>query len=416
MKVVIAGAGIGGLTTALALHQVGIEAEIFEQAQEIHELGVGINMLPHAVKELAALDLLPALDRAGIRARRLVLMTRRGQTVWDEPRGTHAGYDVPQISMHRGKLQGLLYRAVVERLGADRIHTGYRLVGYQERGQAVIARFERRNGDAMVAVAGDALVGADGIHSALRATLYPDEGPPSWNGYMLWRGATHWPVYADGRTQIIAGGNDAKLVYYPIHNDPARPDHPLTNWAIMARIGDGSAPPPRREDWSRPGRPDEVLPFARATFRLAWVDLPSLIHSTGTFFEFPCCDRDPVPRWSFGRVTLLGDAAHPMYPTGSNGASQAILDARSLARHLTSGKPVTEALAAYDAERRPATAAIVLANRRGGPEAVIDLVEARAPAGFDDLDAVATYAEREAIVRGYATLAGYGRDQVNYAE
>ena len=182
----------------------------------------------------------------------------------------------------------------------------------------------------------------------------------------------------------------------------------------MAHIGDGSQPPPRREDWSRPGRLDEALPFVRDTFRLDFVDPAALIEATDPFFEYPCCDRDPLPRWSFGRVTLLGDAAHPMYPNGANGASQAILDARSLTDHLgVRGCRSTEALAAYDAERRPATAEIVLANRRGGPEGVIDLVEARAPDGFDDLDAVASYAEREAIVRGYASLAGYAQDQVN---
>jgi 2-polyprenyl-6-methoxyphenol hydroxylase-like FAD-dependent oxidoreductase len=412
MRTVIAGAGIGGLTTALALHQAGIEAEVFEQASEVRELGVGINVLPHAVKELAALGLLPALDRAGIRARRLIYMTRRGQTVWDEPRGTDAGYEVPQISIHRGTLQGMLYQAACEHLGADRIHTGHRLVDFEERGQRVVARFERRAG-APVEVAADALIGADGIHSALRACLYPDEGPPAWNGHMLWRGATDWPVYADGRTAVIAGGNDAKFVYYPIHCDPSRPDRRLTNWAVMAHVGDGSQPPPNREDWSRPGRRDEALPFVRETFRLGFVDPVALVEATGTFYEFPCCDRDPVSRWSFGRVTLLGDAAHPMYPTGSNGASQAILDARSLARHLAAGTPVAEALAAYDAERRPATAAIVLANRLGGPEGVIDLVEARAPSGFEDLDTVAPYAEREAVVRGYASLAGYAQNQVN---
>src|SRR5688572_17804662 len=113
MKVIIAGAGIGGLAAALSLHQRGIEVEICEQASEVRELGVGINMLPHAVKELAALGLLPALDRAGIRARRLLLMTRRGQTVWDELRGLDAGYDVPHISIHRGKLQGVLYQAAL---------------------------------------------------------------------------------------------------------------------------------------------------------------------------------------------------------------------------------------------------------------------------------------------------------------
>jgi len=413
MKIVIAGAGIGGLTAALALHQVGIEAELFEQAAEVRELGVGINMLPHAVKELAALGLLPALDRAGVRTRRLIYLTRRGQIVWEEPRGTDAGYEVPQISIHRGKLQGVLYRAVVERLGPERLHTGHRLLGYEERGREVIARFERRPDGRSVEVAADVLIGADGIHSALRATLYPNEGSPTWNGHMLWRGATDWPVYADGRTMVIAGGNRAKLVYYPIHADSAQPDRRLTNWGIMAQFGDGSLPPPRREDWNRPGRLDEALPFVRETFDLGFVDPIALVTATGTFCEFPCCDRDPLPRWSFGRVTLLGDAAHPMYPTGSNGAGQAILDARSLANHLASGVAAEDALAAYDAERRPATAAIVLANRRGGPEGVIDLIEARAPDGFADLDAVASHAEREAIVRGYASLAGYARHQVN---
>ncbi|HEX2517632.1 MAG TPA: FAD-dependent monooxygenase, partial [Chloroflexota bacterium] len=299
----------------------------------------------------------------------------------------------------------------------------------EERAGQVRARLERRGGGEDVEATGDALIGADGIHSTLRALLYPDEGPPLWNGLMLWRGATDWPTYADGRTMVIAGGNAAKLVFYPIaaavrHAGPtprpggpaARPGRRLTNWAIMARLGDGSQAPPHREDWSRPGRLAEVLPFARERFRLPFVDLIALIRATGPFYEYPCCDRDPLPRWSFGRVTLLGDAAHPMYPNGSNGASQAILDALALARHLAAvaaGAPVADALLAYDAERRPATAAIVLANRRGGPEGVIDLVEARAPGGFDDLDAVACYAEREAVVRGYATLAGYAQEQVN---
>jgi 2-polyprenyl-6-methoxyphenol hydroxylase-like FAD-dependent oxidoreductase len=448
MRVLIAGCGIGGLSAALMLHRAGIGVQLFEQAQEVRELGVGINLLPRAVKELAALGLLPALDRAGIRTRRLVYMTRLGQPVWEEPRGTDAGYEVPQISIHRGRLQGVLYQAALERLGAGAIHTGCRLVGYEEGSGQVRARFERRAGGGGVAATGDVLIGADGIHSTLRACLYPDEGAPLWNGHLLWRGATDWPTYADGRTMVIAGGNAAKLAFYPIAADPAqraglspptppparpagatpdpaadpaRPGRRLTNWAIMARLGDGSQASPRREDWSRPGRLAEVLPFARERFRLPFVDLIALIRATDPFYEYPCCDRDPLPRWSFGRVTLLGDAAHPMYPTGSNGASQAILDALALARHLSAvpaGAPgasgaVAGALAAYDAERRPATAAIVLANRRGGPEGVIDLVEARAPGGFDDLDAVASHAEREALVRGYATLAGYAQEQVN---
>src|SRR5687768_1431537 len=181
MKIVIAGAGIGGLTAALALHRAGVDAELFEQAHELRELGVGINLLPHAVKELAALGLLPALDRAGIRTRRLVYMTRLGRPVWEEPRGIDAGYALPQISIHRGKLHGVLHRAVLQRLGTGRLHTGHRLVGFEERGERVLARFERRRDGGLVEVAGDALVGADGIHSALRASFYPDEGPPAWN-------------------------------------------------------------------------------------------------------------------------------------------------------------------------------------------------------------------------------------------
>jgi 2-polyprenyl-6-methoxyphenol hydroxylase-like FAD-dependent oxidoreductase len=207
---------------------------------------------------------------------------------------------------------------------------------------------------------------------------------------------------------VIAGGMAAKFVFYPIRFHPDRPLHRLTNWAVLARLGDGSVPP-QREDWSRPGVIDDIATLVRERFRLDFVDPLALIEASGTFYEYPMCDRDPLPRWSHGRVTLLGDAAHPMYPVGSNGASQAILDGVSLARHLVSGTHVVDALAQYDAERRTLTSEIVLSNRVGGPEWVIDLLEARAPEGFDDVERVATYAEREAIVRGYANMAGFAK-------
>ncbi len=407
MKILIVGGGVGGLTTALCLHQAGIEAEIFEQSHELRELGVGFNVLPHAISVLTGLGLLPELDRAGIRTRELIYCNRFGQTVWQELRGSDAGYDVPQFSIHRGKLHRVLLRAVLDRLGPGRIHTGCRLVGFDNRQDRVVASFNGRPD-----VEGDALVGADGIHSAVRSCLYPDEGPPIWNGTMLWRGATEWPAYGDGRTMVIAGGNAAKFVFYPIHVDPARPDMRLTNWAIMARLSDEQIPP-RREDWNRIGQRDEALPFVRDRFRLDFLDPVALIEATETFYEYPNCDRDPLPRWSFGRVTLLGDAAHPMYPVGSNGASQAILDAQCLARHLTAASSVADAFTAYDDERRPATAKIVESNRKGGPEGVIDMIEARAPDGFDDIDRIASHAEREAVVRGYASMAGFAREQVN---
>jgi 2-polyprenyl-6-methoxyphenol hydroxylase-like FAD-dependent oxidoreductase len=413
MHVLIVGGGIGGLAAALSLHAAGIASTVFEQVREPRELGVGINTLPHAIKELAALGLLPALDRAGIRTRELIYANRFGQVVWREPRGTDAGLDTPQFSIHRGKLHTILLDAVRQRLGDNAIQTGCRLARFSERADRIEAHFEPRDGGPPIVADGEALVGADGIHSTTRAMFYPTEGAPVWNGTMLWRGAADWPVHADGRTMVIAGGMTAKFVFYPIHFDPAFPSRRLTNWAVMARTADTSGTPPRREDWNRPGEWSEVEPFVRDRFRLDFVDPLALIQASGTFYEYPLCDRDPLPRWSFGRATLLGDAAHPMYPVGSNGASQAVLDAVALARHLTSGAPVPEALAAYDAERRPMTADVVLNNRQGGPERVIDVLEERAPKGFTDLDAVASHAEREAIVRGYASIAGFARDQVN---
>ena len=412
MHVLIVGGGIGGLAAALSLHDAGIGCTVFEQVRELRELGVGINTLPHAIKELAALGLLPALDRAGIRTRELIYANRFGQVVWRELRGTDAGFDTPQFSIHRGKMHTVLLDAVRERLGEHAVRAGRRLVSFADQGDRMVARFEQREGGEAFDVEGDVLVGADGIHSGVRAAFYPGEGAPVWNGMMLWRGAADWPVHADGRTMVIAGGMGQKFVFYPIHADPAQPQHRLTNWAVMARIGDGSGLPPRREDWNRAGQWHEVEPFVRDRFRLDFVDPLALIGASGTFYEYPMCDRDPLPRWSFGRATLLGDAAHPMYPVGSNGASQAVLDARSLARHLVAGDAVS-ALAAYDAERRQMTAEIVLNNRKGGPERVIDVLEERAPQGFGDVDAVASHAEREAIVRGYASMAGFAREQVN---
>ena len=415
MHVLIVGGGIGGLAAALALHAAGIPSTVFEQVRTPRELGVGINTLPHAIKELAALGLLPALDRAGIRTRELIYANRFGQVVWREPRGTDAGLDTPQFSIHCGKLHTLLLDAVRDRLGADAIRTGCRLLSFTEHAGRVEARFEQRDSGETLTAEGDVLVGADGIHSTTRAAFYPAEGAPVWNGTMLWRGAADWPVYGDGRTMVIAGGMAAKFVFYPIHFDPAFPARRLTNWAVMARVGDAAGPPPRREDWNRPGEWAEVEPFVRDRFRLDFVDPLALIQASGTFYEYPLCDREPLPRWSFGRATLLGDAAHPMYPVGSNGASQAVLDAAALTRHLTGGAQVPEALAAYDAERRPMTAEIVLNNRKGGPERVIDVLEERAPDGFTDVDAIASHAEREAIVRGYAAMAGFAREQVNRA-
>jgi 2-polyprenyl-6-methoxyphenol hydroxylase-like FAD-dependent oxidoreductase/quercetin dioxygenase-like cupin family protein len=405
MPILIVGGGIGGLASALALQRRGLECRVFEQSPQIRELGVGINTLPHAIGELAELGLLERLDAVGVRTYELFYCNRFGQQIWHELRGTDAGHAVPQFSIHRGALQGVLRDAVIERLGPEAIHTGCRLVGFDQDADGVTARFVDQTGAPAGTVRAAVLIGADGIHSTVRASVTPDEGPPRWNGTMLWRGATDWPVFLTGRSMIIAGGMEAKLVIYPI-GIGSTADRRLTNWAVMAKTGAEGAPPPRREDWSRPGRLEELLPHVQR-FAVGEVDVTSLIRSTPEFWEYPVCDRDPLPAWSHGLVTLLGDAAHAMYPVGSNGASQAILDARALADALAGTGDVSEALRRYEAIRLGPTSEIVHSNRSGGPEGVIDAVEALAPDGFDDVEAVLSHAEREAIVRGYASKAGF---------
>jgi 2-polyprenyl-6-methoxyphenol hydroxylase-like FAD-dependent oxidoreductase len=413
MKVLIIGGGIGGLTTALSLHAVGIDCEVYEKSSSIRELGVGINMLPHAVKELAALGLFDELDRLAIRTYELIYANRFGQQLWRELRGVHAGYDFPQFSVHRGKLQGLLYAAARERIGDGRIHTDRQLSEFEQTDDGVAATFVGRDGETKGVAHGDALIAADGIHSTVRRAFYPDEGPPSWNGVMMWRGAVEYPPFLTGRSMIIAGGLNRKLVAYPISNQTSTPGTNLLNWVVVTKVADASEPPPRRVDWSRPGRLDEVLSHIQRVFRISTIDPANIARATPTIYEYPMCDRDPVPRWSFGRVTLLGDAAHPMYPVGSNGASQAILDARCVARLLAETRDVASGFRAYEDARLPATARIVRDNRAGGPERVIDVVEERAPDGFASLDGVASHAELESIVKGYARVAGFDQAQVN---
>jgi 2-polyprenyl-6-methoxyphenol hydroxylase-like FAD-dependent oxidoreductase len=399
MHVLIAGGGVGGLALALMLHQRGIGCTVLEAAPEVKPLGVGINTLPHAIRELAALDLLPALDGVGIRTRELRYLNRFGQEIWKEPRGIWAGHEVPQFSIHRGHLHQVLWQAAEARLPNGALLRHARLQGSTQDAGGITAHLADGR-----SLRGDVLIGADGIHSVIRASLHPDDGGIRWNGIQMWRGAVEWPAFEGGDTMIVAGDMKEKLVLYPIAPG-ASPATRLTNWVVCAQIGDASKPPPRREDWSRPGQLDEVLAHV-ARFRIPFLDVAALVRATPEFWEYPMCDRDPLPFWTQGRVTLMGDAAHPMYPVGSNGASQAVLDARCLADLLASQAPEA-ALAAYAAERLPKVAEIVRANRKGGPERVVDEVSARAPDGFARLEDVISREELAAIAGGYAQMAGF---------
>jgi 2-polyprenyl-6-methoxyphenol hydroxylase-like FAD-dependent oxidoreductase len=397
LRGVVIGAGIGGLATALSLAEVGVQVDVFDSTPELRPLGVGINLLPHAVRELHALGLLDELRAHAIAPSVLLYCTKRGQEIWREPRGIAAGYPWPQLSIHRGILQEVLRGAVIERLGVDALHLGRRLERVGGSNEAPAAEFD--DGE----VEADLIVAADGIHSAARAQHYPDEGSFLWNGSLLWRGIAEVEPVLDGRSMIWAGHPEQKFVGYPIADLPGGRQK-FNFIAELRRPGSDLA---RAEDWNRRGALDDFLPQFKE-WDFGWLDVPRIVEAAPETFLFPMVDREPLPRWTFGRTTLLGDAAHPMYPIGSNGASQAILDARVLAgcvrRH---GGDIDEALRRYEETRRPATAAIVRANRGLGPELPMQLVEERAPDGFEDVADVITPEEIAEVTERYRTTAGF---------
>lgn len=411
MTILIAGGGIGGLTLALSLHQIGVPVRVFESVAELKPLGVGINVLPHAVRELTELGLLDRLDKAGVRTRELAYFSKRGKPIWSEPRGLEAGYNWPQFSIHRGVLQHILLEAALERLGRENVLTSHHLVGWTESTGRVRAEFiDKATGSPAGMHEGDLLIAADGIHSAVRERLYPQEGPPIWNGRILWRGVTASDAFLTGRTMIMAGHEVLKFVCYPISQQPDADGKYQINW-----VAERHMPPTwqwRREDYNRSAKLDEFLPWF-ADWKFDWLDVPRLIRECPHAYEYPLVDRDPIPQWTFGRVTLMGDAAHPMYPIGSNGASQAILDARVITREIQAKGATSAALAAYEAERRPATTDLVLLNRRNGPEQVMQLVEERAPNGYDNVTDVLSQQELEDIAANYKRVAGFQVEALN---
>jgi 2-polyprenyl-6-methoxyphenol hydroxylase-like FAD-dependent oxidoreductase len=392
------------LVAALSLHDAGHDVAVYEAVDDLAALGVGINLLPHAVRELDALRLLDELVAESIAPTTLAYFTKRGEPIWDEPRGVAAGYRWPQLSIHRGTLHRILLDACVARIGEGAIHLGHRLIGIDDRDDdTVTATFALGRGGATSSVTAPVLVAADGIHSVARAIRYPDEGMPKWNGSLLWRGLAPAPPVLGGRTMIWAGHPDQKFVGYPVLDlDDGRQ---LFNFIAEYRTTDVELT--EREDWNQPGRLEDFIDrFEDWVF--PWLDVPALVRSSEGTFRFPMVDRDPVDRWSFGRTTLLGDAAHPMYPIGSNGASQAILDARVLVGCLRAFPADPEkALQRYEDVRRPATSNIVLANRGMGPELPMQLVEQRAPDGFDRLDDVISRDEIMAVTDGYRRTAGF---------
>jgi 5-methylphenazine-1-carboxylate 1-monooxygenase len=412
MRIAVIGAGIGGLAFALSAQRFGFDVRLFESAAELRPLGVGINLQPNAVRELTELGLGEQLAATAIPTAELAYFSKYGQPIWSEPRGLAAGYRWPQYSIHRGELQMLLLAAVRERLGPDALATAHRLVSFDVAGDAVAAHFtDPRDPSATTTIHADLLVGADGIHSAVRATLHAGEGAPTYGRWVMYRGAVESSPFLSGRTMISAGTRDQRFVAYPMSRTAFDDGQALVNWVASLPLETDRPLPP--EEWNRRVDKDRLV-RAFGHWRFPWLDIAALIEQTTEVFLFPFVDREPLPSWSRARVTLLGDAAHPMYPIGSQAGSQAIVDARALAAALAAFEPV-EALEQYERLRRPAMNALAVRNRGLGAEAVLQMVEERAPNGFGRLEEVMSRQELEEIAGSFKRLAGIDVDSVNNA-
>jgi 5-methylphenazine-1-carboxylate 1-monooxygenase len=407
MDVIIIGAGIGGLTLGLALHRAQIPCRIYEAASAIEPIGVGINILPHATRELAEPDLEPALARVGVGTAEACFFNRFGQLIYREPLGRAAGYAWPQFSIHRGDLQQVLADAFVRRAGAGRLITDRRCVAFeQDEGRVTIHLESADTGEKLPPQRGAIAVACDGIHSVVRKQLYPHEGEPRYSGCNMWRGVTRWPPFLSGASMVRAGWlATGKMAIYPIRNDIDGEGRQLVNW-----VAEIETPRHQARDWNRRGALADFL-GAFKDWRFEWLDVPAMICAAEMILEFPMVDQDPLPRWSFGRVTLLGDAAHPMVPRGSNGAGQAIIDARALADCLRATDDPVAALRAYEEIRREATANVVRTNRTNPPDAILREVYLRTgDKPFDDIDRVISRDDLAAISERYKQVAGYDRE------
>ena len=405
MHVAIVGGGIGGLSTALYLHQQGIDCRVYESVPEYKPLGVGINLFPHAMRRLFELGLEDAVREVGVEAKEFTFFNQHGQLIYREPCGRHAGYDWPHFSFHRADLHRVLLDAVMARLGPDAVHNGHRCSGFSQDDQGVTLQLDTAT--TSHAVRADVVIACDGFHSAVRRQLYPEEAPAHFGGINLWRGVTRGQPFLSGASVTRCGAlRHGKLVVYPIRNHA---DGTQTiNWAVEILKSDWS-----ENDWNKTGQlSDFIYYFSNRCF--PWLDIPRLFREAEFILEYPMVDRDPIPRWSFGRVTLLGDAAHPMYPRGGNGGAQSILDAELLASLLANCDDPVQALQAYEAERRPKTRDIVLTNRSTPPDAIIERVDAlTASQPFARIEDVISLTELQGMSELYKQVTSMDRAAVN---
>jgi 2-polyprenyl-6-methoxyphenol hydroxylase-like FAD-dependent oxidoreductase len=408
-EVAIIGGGIGGLTLALNLHEAGISCRVYEAAAQLSALGVGINILPHAVREMERVGLLEKLAAVAVTTKDSAFFNKFGQFIYSEPAGRYAGYNWPQFSIHRGDLQGILLEAVRERMGQDAVLEGYRCTGFEQDKDGVTTHFEGPSGELRADARSTVLIACDGVHSVVRKALHPNEGAPRYSGVNMWRGTVAVQPFLSGACMVRAGWFPVgKMVIYPIRDAIDAQGNQLVNW-----LAELASPEPARRDWNGIGRLEDFFPMY-ADWHFDWLDVAGMIQATQNILVYPMVDQDPLPRWSFDRVTLLGDAAHPMVPRGSNGAGQAILDSPCLVEQFKRFGINQEALRVYDDIRRKATGDVVLMNRKAPPDAILQKVyELTGGKRFDKIDDVISREALTAISDNYKNVAGFNKDVLN---
>jgi len=411
--VIIAGGGIGGLATALTLHQIGVPCVVFEAVREMRPLGVGINLQPNAVRELYDLGIgKQDLDGVGLPAKEWALVGLNGNDIYSEPRGLLAGYSWPQYAVHRGHFHVLLHQKAVERMGSGAVRLGHRVTAYRKNPDGSVSAFVESADGSTSEVTGALLIGADGIHSAIRAQMHPTQPPIHWGGAVMWRGTTWAKPIRTGASFVGLGTHRQRMVFYPISHPDPKTGLSMINWIAEVTMDN-------TEGWKQRGwfRQVGIGDFAHhfENWVWDWLDVPALLRQADSAFENPMIDRDPIPTWTDGPVTLLGDAAHAMYPTGSNGGSQAIVDARTLGAIMIEHGPTPEALAAYDARLCGPISQLILRNRGAGPFGLLNMVDERCGGTFENIDDVIPPKERAEFMAGYKSAAGFAIESLNKA-
>ena len=412
MTVLICGAGIGGLCLGLSLHQLNIPFQIFESSRAIEPLGVGINLQPNAVRELSALGIKDDLKRIGIQTEEFGLFSKRGLEIWTEPRGLKAGYDEPQFSVHRGKLQKLLYDTLITRMKNNPVQLGMQVTRFKNLSSSVqLQCIDKKTGNTE-AIDGNILVACDGINSIIRKQLFPEEGEPLWNGAILWRGLTTATPFRTGASMVMIGHDTQRFVSYPISKKNIDGQAKI-NWIAELKFNPENQW--SKSDWKKKVDKSKFID-SFLDWSFDWINPLNLISETTSIYEYPMVDRNPLQNWTFERTTLLGDAAHPTYPVGSNGASQAIIDSRKLAFHLKVSKTNKAALMDYEKEMLPLTAKITLANRNSGPDALLQVVEDRCKGSFNNIHEVISQNELETHSEKYKSIAGLNIEKLNNSD